>query len=52
MGEVRLGEATTPLVDKVIFAIKAGVSAATAKSRRSVVSGVLGRRSDTKVGSP
>lgn len=42
MGEVRLGEATTPLVDKVIAAIKADVSAATAKSCRSVISGVMG----------
>ena len=39
MGEVRLGEATTPLVDKVVGAIKADVSAATAKSCRSVISG-------------
>ena len=42
IGEVRLGEATTPLVDKVIAAIKADVSAATARSCRSVVSGVMG----------
>ena len=42
LGEVRLGEATTPLVDKVIGKIKADVSAATAKSCRSVVSGVMG----------
>jgi integrase len=42
MGAVRLGEATTPLVDKVIAAIKADVSAATAKSCRSVISGVMG----------
>lgn len=42
MGEVRLGEATTPLVDKVIASIKAKVSASTAKSCRSVVSGVMG----------
>jgi len=42
MGEVRLGEATTPLVDKVIAAIKDRVSAATAKSCRSVISGVMG----------
>jgi integrase len=41
MGEVRLGEATTPLVDKVIAAIKTDVSAATAKSCRSVISGVM-----------
>ena len=42
MGQVRLGEATTPLVDKVVGAIKADVSAATARSCRSVISGVLG----------
>ena len=42
LGEVRLGEATTPLIDKVISAIKADVSAATAKSCRSVISGVMG----------
>lgn len=42
MGEVRLGEATTPLVDKVIASIKSNVSASTAKSCRSVISGVMG----------
>lgn len=42
LGEVRLGEATTPLVDKVVGAIKADVSAATARTCRSVISGVLG----------
>jgi len=42
MGEVRLGEATTPLVDKVIASIKGKVSPSTAKSCRSVVSGVMG----------
>jgi hypothetical protein len=31
MGQVRLGEATTPLVDRVIGSIKARVSASTAK---------------------
>jgi integrase len=41
MGEVRLGEATTPLVDKVVGAIKSDASAATAKSCRSVISGVM-----------
>ena len=40
MGAVRLGEATTPLVDKVIAAIKTDVGSATAKSCRSVISGV------------
>jgi len=43
MGQVRLGEATTPLVDKVISSIKARVSASTAKSCRSVISGVMGQ---------
>lgn len=42
MGEIRLGEATTPLVDKVVAKIKTDVSATTAKSCRSVISGVLG----------
>jgi integrase len=42
MGEVRLGEATTALVDKVIASIKGKVSPSTAKSCRSVVSGVMG----------
>jgi integrase len=42
IGELRLGEATTPLVDKVIGTIKADVSASTAKSCRSVISGVMG----------
>src|SRR4051794_20471969 len=41
MGEVRLGEATTPLVDNVIASIKNRVGAATAKSCRSVISGVM-----------
>ena len=40
--EVPLGEATTPLVDKVVGAIKADASPATAKSCRSVISGVMG----------
>jgi integrase len=43
LGEVRLGEVTTPLVDKVIAAIKAGAGAPTAKTCRSVISGVMGR---------
>lgn len=42
LGEVRLAEATTPLIDKVVGAIKADVSPATAKSCRSVISGVMG----------
>jgi integrase len=42
MGEVRLAEATAPLVDKVIGRIRVDVSAATARSCRSVISGILG----------
>jgi site-specific recombinase XerC len=42
LGEVRLGEASTPLVDKVIGAIKSDTGAATAKTCRSVISGVMG----------
>ena len=42
MGEVRLAEVTTPLVDKIIASIKRKVSPATARSCRSVISGVLG----------
>lgn len=42
LGEVRLGELTTPLLDKVIGKIKAEVGPATAKTCRSVVSGTLG----------
>src|SRR3954453_20073172 len=43
MGELRLGEATTPLVDNVVRSIKKKVSASTAKSCRSVISGVMGQ---------
>src|SRR3954451_317329 len=43
MGEVRLGEATTPLVDNVISSVKKNVGASTAKSCRSVISGVMGQ---------
>jgi integrase len=42
LGEVRLGEATTPLVDKVIAAIKADAGRPTVKTCRSVISGVMG----------
>ncbi len=42
MGAVRLGEATTPQVDRVITAIRTQVSPATAKSCKSVISGVMG----------
>jgi hypothetical protein len=41
IGEVRLGELTTPLLDKVITAIKEEIGAASAKTCKSVVSGVL-----------
>jgi integrase len=41
LGEVRLGEATTPMVDKVVSSIKESVSPATARSCRSVTSGVM-----------
>lgn len=42
LGHVRLGEVTTPLVDRVIGTIRREISPATAKSCRSVISGVLG----------
>lgn len=42
VGELRLGEVTTPLVDKFIGRVKADVGAPTAKTCRSVVSGVMG----------
>jgi hypothetical protein len=41
IGEVRLGELTTPLVDKVTGKIKTDVGAPTAKSCRSVMSSVM-----------
>jgi hypothetical protein len=41
LGEVRLGEVTTALVDSVLQSIKASVGAPTAKSSRSVISGIL-----------
>jgi integrase len=42
IGEVRLGEVTPPMADRVIGRIKVQVSPATARSCRSVISGVLG----------
>ena len=42
MGAVRLGEVTTPLVDRVIRMIKRSISPATAKTCKSVISGVMG----------
>jgi integrase len=41
IGEIRLGELTTPLVDKVIGKIKKDVGPPTAKSCRSVISSVM-----------
>ncbi len=42
LGEVRLGEVTTPLLDKVMTALKSDVGSTTAKTCRSVISGVMG----------
>jgi integrase len=42
LGDVRLGEVTTPMLDRVIGAIKAEVGGASAKTCRSIISGVLG----------
>ncbi|MBB5790762.1 site-specific integrase [Jiangella mangrovi] len=42
LGEVRLGEVKTPLVDKVIAAIKTDAGAPTAKTCRSIISSVMG----------
>ena len=39
---MRLGEITTPMLDRVIRAIKTAISASSAKSCRSIISGVLG----------
>jgi integrase len=41
IGEIRLGELTTPLIDKVIGKIKKDVGPPTAKSCRSVISSVM-----------
>ncbi|WP_344112090.1 hypothetical protein [Kribbella alba] len=41
VGDVRLGEMTTPLLDKVITAIKDEVGAVSAKTCKSVIAGVL-----------
>ena len=41
LAEVRLGEVTTPLVDSIIKAIRTQVGPPTAKSSRTVISGVL-----------
>jgi integrase len=42
LGDVRLGEVTTPLLDRVIGTIKAEVSGSSAKTCRSIISGILG----------
>lgn len=42
LAELRLGEATTPRLDKVIASIKKNVGAATARTCRSVIAGVMG----------
>ena len=42
LGEVRLGELTTPVVDRFLSDVKIRVSASTARTCRTVVSGVLG----------
>ncbi|MFC6148850.1 tyrosine recombinase XerC [Mumia xiangluensis] len=42
LGELRLREITTPLVDRVIGTIRTEISPSTAKSAKSVISGVLG----------
>jgi integrase len=42
LGEVRLGEAGAPLIDRVVTAIKQSAGAPTARSCRSVISGVMG----------
>lgn len=41
LANVRLGEVTTPLVERVIQSIKARVGPPTARSSRTVISGVL-----------
>ena len=41
LGEMRLGEITTPAVDRVLAGIRRKVSGASAKSCRSVISGVM-----------
>jgi integrase len=42
LGELRLAEVTTPVVDKFVSRIKADIGASTARTCRSVVSGVMG----------
>ncbi len=42
LGELRLAEITTPIIDKFIGALKTDIGPATAKTCRSVVSGVMG----------
>lgn len=42
LGNLRLGEMNTPLVDKVVCAIRDEVGPSTARSCRSIISGILG----------
>lgn len=42
VGDVRLGELTTPRIDKVLTSIMTDVGAQTARTCRSVISGVMG----------
>lgn len=42
LGDVRLGEITTPMLDRVIATIKTEISGSSAKTSRSIISGVLG----------
>jgi integrase len=42
LGDLRLGEITTPRLDRVISTIKAEVGGSSAKTCRSIISGVLG----------
>lgn len=42
LGELRLGEMTTPVLDRFVGALKRDVGTATARTCRSIVSGVLG----------
>lgn len=41
LGELRLGEASTPRIDKAISEVKTRVGAATARTSRSAISGVM-----------
>jgi hypothetical protein len=41
LGEIRIGEANTPRIDKVISAIKKSAGAPTARTSRAVISGMM-----------